>query len=299
MQNLPFNGTAPFDDPADVPSLPRFIYEKLHAAIIDGTLKPGHVLRQEELAASFKTSRVPLREALQQLEANGLVSLRPRRGYAVTSLDERELIGVLQIRMLVEGYMGYVATLERTEEDVRALETRLLVLERTPASLTSNAQRAKYATANREFHETLFAASRNARLTQLASNISSTIQPYILLELSKTHDLAGGLSHHREIFEAFRAGDAAKVAKLSRLHCEATAMRFLEVLHHQNLAKDVTAERIVDLGPAAQIERDTNFASATPARRQNQSKRRPEHAKTDLGKPVNGRGARVTRQSPR
>jgi DNA-binding GntR family transcriptional regulator len=280
MQNSPFNGSAPLHDPADVPSLSRFIYEKLHAAIIDGALKPGDVLRQEELAAKFNTSRVPLREALQQLEANGLVSLRPRRGYAVTSLDERELIGVLQIRMLLEGYMGYVATLERTEQDVRALEARLLVLERTAASLTSVAQRAKYAAANRQFHETLFAASRNARLTQLASNISSTIQPYILLELSKTHNIADGVSHHREIFQAFRAGDAAKVAKLSRIHCEATATRFLEVLHGQNLAKDVTAERIVDLGPAAQIERDVNFAHETSSRRQKQSKRGPVDAKS-------------------
>ena len=177
MQNYQNSGTQPFEDPADVPSLSRFIYEKLHAAIIDGALKPGQFLRQEELAARFKTSRVPLREALQQLQASGLVSLRPRRGYAVTALEERELVGLLQIRMLIEGYMGYIATLERTEDDVRALESCLRVLERTPASLSNDAQRAKYAAANRRFHETLFAASRNARLMQLASNISATVQP--------------------------------------------------------------------------------------------------------------------------
>ena len=272
MQKLSSLGNFPFEDQGDVPSLSHFIYEQLHASILDGTLKPGQILRQEELATRFKTSRVPLREALQQLRASGLVALRPRRGYAVTSLDERELIGVLQIRMLVEGYLGYVATLERTEDDVRALEARLRVLERIPISLTSDAQCAKYAAANRRFHETLFAATRDSRLLQLASNISSTIQPYILLELSKTHDLEG-LSHHREIFEAFRDGDAGKVAKLSRIHCETTAIRFLEVLHGQNLAKHVTSERIVDLGPAAEIERDTNFASATSARHENPPKR--------------------------
>ncbi len=80
----------------DHPSLSAMIYSWLHTAILNGTLGPGQVLRQEELAARFKTSRVPLREALQSLQAEGLVVLRPRRGYAVAALDGEQLIGLLQ-----------------------------------------------------------------------------------------------------------------------------------------------------------------------------------------------------------
>jgi DNA-binding GntR family transcriptional regulator len=93
----------------DHPSLSAMIYAWLHKAILNGTLAPGQVLRQEELAAQFKTSRVPLREALQSLQAEGLVVLRPRRGYAVSLLDAQQLAGLMQMRILVEGYAGSAA----------------------------------------------------------------------------------------------------------------------------------------------------------------------------------------------
>ena len=86
------------------PSLPEAICCALREAIVSGRLVPGQLLRQEELAGQFNASRVPLREALQQLQAEGLVVLRPRRGYAVATLDGRQLFEILQLRILVEGH---------------------------------------------------------------------------------------------------------------------------------------------------------------------------------------------------
>ncbi len=77
----------PVPRPGDTSHSPlsAVIHSWLHSSIISGAFAPGHVLRQEELAARFNTSRVPLRDAPQHLQAEGLVMLRPRRGYAVTS----------------------------------------------------------------------------------------------------------------------------------------------------------------------------------------------------------------------
>jgi DNA-binding GntR family transcriptional regulator len=157
--------------------------------------------------------------------------------------------------MLVEGYAGYVATLGRTLDDVKVLEACLRALEKFPSMNMSDAQRAKWSALNRKFHDTLFASARNDQLKQLTGNLSAKVQPYILLELASTQDLVDGPSYHREIFEAFKKGDAATVAILSRMHCEVTATRFLEVLQSRQLVTDVTAAQIVDLGPAADMAR--------------------------------------------
>ncbi|GAA4330278.1 hypothetical protein GCM10023144_17840 [Pigmentiphaga soli] len=298
---LPAGEVSP-ETEGDIPSLSQFIYEKLHTAITEGALKPGQLLRQEELASRFNTSRVPLREALQHLQATGLVSLRPRRGYAVTSLDEHELIGLLQMRMLVEGYAGYVATLNRTEEDVKELESCLRALERFPSKNMNDAQRAKWTTLNRRFHNALFAASGDEQLKLLTSNLSAKVQPYILLELSSTQDLVDGPTYHREIYEAFKKGDAATVAILSRMHCEMTAIRFLEVLQTRGMAIDVTPEQLIELGPAASIDRRGHGGAKPAAARRKpaletvpsaprKSKPEPKPARTtDAGERVASRG---------
>jgi DNA-binding GntR family transcriptional regulator len=276
------------DSYQDIPSLPKFIYDKIYAAILDGSFRPGQLLRQEELAARFNTSRVPLREALQSLQAKGLVELRPRRGYAVTSLDEHELLGILQLRMLIEGYAGYVATLARVEADINALEVRLRALEKFPAKNMSDAQHVKWVALNRRFHDCLFASARNHQLTQLTSNLSAKVQPYILLDLRSHEDMIHGAAYHREIFEAFKKGDAAAVAVLSRRHCELNAIRFLEVLQSRNVVTDMTHEKIIDLGPAADMARPEQKAVKSNGDVATTSSRKPRPAvsKPGMSKPA-------------
>ncbi|MCF4167365.1 GntR family transcriptional regulator [Zavarzinia compransoris] len=235
-------------------SLPATIYRRLREAILSGNLRPGQVLKQEELAKQFNTSRVPLREALQHLQADGFVVLRPRRGYAVTALDSQEVLGILQLRMLIEGYAGYVATRTRTQADVRQIEATLREMEKFPSRDLTQAQIGRWLVLNRRFHDQLFAASRRPDVQQLASNMAAKIDPYIMLELNTTHDLVDGHHFHREIFEAFKAGDAARVSVLSRVHCELTARRFLSVLHGKGLLLEVSEQQVTDLGPAAALE---------------------------------------------
>src|SRR5262245_11735063 len=82
--------------------LPAIIYRHLRHDILNGFFDPGQLLRQKGRARRYKSSRVPLREAMSRLEADGLVVLRPRRGFAVISLDVPEIVEIFELRMAVE-----------------------------------------------------------------------------------------------------------------------------------------------------------------------------------------------------
>ena len=247
--------TAPVPRPEETSHSPlsTIIHTWLHSSIISGAFAPGHVLRQEELAARFNTSRVPLRDALQHLQAEGLVMLRPRRGYAVTSLDTNQLLEVMQLRMLIEGHAGYTATLARTDRDVRAVEACVRDMDKLPVKAGTEAQRLRWSVLNRRFHDTLFAAGNRSHLQQISNNLRAKVEPYILMEIAMTHELAEAQADHHRILTAFKAGDANEVSILSRRHCERTAIRFVEALQDKGLVPDLKPSQIIDLGAAVSV----------------------------------------------
>ena len=249
------------------PSLPEAICCALREAIVSGRLVPGQLLRQEELAGQFNASRVPLREALQQLQAEGLVVLRPRRGYAVATLDGRQLFEILQLRILVEGHAGYVATLNRTTAHVKTLQICLLAMDRLPLTGLTQAQIGRWSLFNQRFHDILVAAADCPHLKQIAGNLRSKIEAYIRMELSFVTCLEQAHAEHHAIFDAFRHGDAARVAVLSRLHAEATAQRFLAALTERGLVSGLSERDPRDLGPAARLDPEVVPAIAAAGKR--------------------------------
>ncbi|MET3304462.1 GntR family transcriptional regulator [Bradyrhizobium diazoefficiens] len=105
--------------------LPNLIYERLRIDILEGVLRPGQLLRQEELSKRFDVSRVPLREAMTRLVADGLIVLRPRRGYAVSSLRRSEILEIFELRAVVEEHAGMLAARARTRDDIQRVEQYL------------------------------------------------------------------------------------------------------------------------------------------------------------------------------
>ncbi len=237
-------------------SLPEVICEALREAIVSGALVPGQLLRQEELAQQFQASRVPLREALQQLQAEGLVVLRPRRGYAVATLDGRQLFEILQLRILVEGHAGYVAALNRTATDVKALQSCLGAMDRMPLTGLTQAQISRWSLLNQQFHDILVAAAHCPHLKQIAGNLRSKIEAYIRMEIAFVDCLGEAHADHHAIFAAFRRGDATHVSILCRLHAEATAKRFVKALSARGLVSGLPDRSVTDVGPAAILDPD-------------------------------------------
>jgi DNA-binding GntR family transcriptional regulator len=217
----------------DSPLLPELLYGKLRHNILNGSLEPGQLLRQEELARRFNVSRVPLREAMSRLEADGLVVLRPRRGYAVTSLDQSDIVEIFELRAVVEEHAASVAAHARTPHDVvevsRILDDMEALDPKQPGYLD------EWSRWNYSFHARLIGSTRRKRLSRVAGALRDTVEPYIRVEARMTGDVRDAEREHREIFDAFRAGDARGLAELCRAHVENTAKRLLEGVRKSKL----------------------------------------------------------------
>jgi DNA-binding GntR family transcriptional regulator len=201
------------------------IYSWLRQSILDGSFAPGALLRQEALAKRFEVSRVPVREAMSRLLADGLIVLRPRRGFAVVSLDRAEIAEIFELRMVVEEHALTVATRSRTPDDVDAAAAILDGMDAMdphhPNYFTAWSQ------ANREFHERLIASARRQRLNEISRNLRDAVEPYILLESHITGQFDDAAKEHRALLSAFREGHSMEAGWLSRQHCQNTMERLL------------------------------------------------------------------------
>ena len=212
-------------------SLPELVYRKLRSGILDGSLRPGIPLRQEEIARQFKVSRVPVREAMSRLETDGLLVLRPRRGYAVTQLDQEEIVEIFELRMVIEEHAGAVAARARTRQDISDVEQLVLRMERL--AQTSKDYGSQWSQLNREFHARIIGSSHRKRLTATAETLRDAVEAYVRMEMRLTGSVDDALREHREIFQAFKTGDADALSRLSRQHVESTARRLMDGLRRK------------------------------------------------------------------
>jgi DNA-binding GntR family transcriptional regulator len=212
--------------------LPDIIYQWLRAGILAGQLIPGSEIRQEMLARRFGTSRVPIREALSRLQAEGLITLRPRRGFAVTSLDHDEIVEIFELRTVVEEHAMRIATRERTETDVGEVAALVELMESLDASAPHYLL--EWSSTNRLFHTRLIECAHRKRLSEVALNLRDAIEPYIRIEANFTGQVRDANIEHRQIFKAFKKKDAETAARLSREHCESTMRRLLVNIDFRN-----------------------------------------------------------------
>jgi len=219
---------ATLEVPVFGPPLPTVIYNVLRKAIIDGLYQPGTSIRQEALARQFSVSRVPIREALGRLEVDGLIVLRPRRGYVVKGLATEEIIEIFEMRAAMEEHAAYVATKARSVVDAQEVQSLLKRMEAMSGNTLAEAP--QWVDVNRQFHHRIFESSKRLHLCQAIGNYRDRVDRYIRMEIAMTGRLAEAHRDHREIVEAFVEGDAAAAAGLSRAHCLHTLERLLHAL---------------------------------------------------------------------
>jgi DNA-binding GntR family transcriptional regulator len=220
--------------PIEVPRpLPDIIYHWLREQILIGELVPGGEIRQELVARQFGTSRVPIREALSRLQAEGLIILRPRRGFAVTSLNQAEIVEIFELRMAVEEHAMRIATKERTQTDVNEVEALVEAME-TPAEAPSLRYLQQWMSTNRLFHTRLIECAHRKRLSEVALNLRDAIEPYMRIEANFNRQVGYANVEHRKIFEAFKRKDTEAAAQISRKHCESTLKRLLANIDFRN-----------------------------------------------------------------
>ncbi len=203
------------------------IVESLRESILAGELHDGTELNQVALAEHFKVSRVPVREALRQLQAEGLVSSEAHKRTIVNSMTLAQLMEVFDIRLWLEQYM-----LGRSIEQMDAtdLDRCDALLEQLAAETDGHA----WSELNAEFHRALFAPSGCTVATQLAEQLAARTVRYLYLmdaaHPDRVQPPAWAVDDNRRLLEFVRAGDTPAALELVAEHVEATRVRVREVV---------------------------------------------------------------------
>ncbi|MEZ4605688.1 MAG: GntR family transcriptional regulator [Deinococcales bacterium] len=189
----------------------EFIADSLTNAMLLGKLKSGQQLKQDELAKEFGVSKIPIREALLQLEGRGLVNIIPNRGAVVSSLSPDEVKEIYDMRIALESLALRRAIPNMTEGDFETLEMLNRRLEHeTPVT--------NWIDLDWQFHYSLYAPSNMPRLIKLSRELQINVSRYLSLGLLKESYRQGSLKEHQTLIEACRQRDADEAIAILEHH---------------------------------------------------------------------------------
>lgn len=207
-------------------STPAMVAEVLREAILRGILVGGQQLRQEEIARQLGISHIPVREALRQLEAEGLVRLRPYRGFEVCELSPEEVEELYEIRIPLECQALRLALPHLTPEDLRRAEEILEAIDAEEDPMV-------WSRLNMEFHTVLYAPSHRQRLLHLIRTLRTNVDRYLRLYISVMHRKTYSQREHRRILEAVRRRDEADALRALEEHLGIACRMLVDYLRRE------------------------------------------------------------------
>jgi DNA-binding GntR family transcriptional regulator len=206
-------------------SLSDVAYERLKHAIVCLDLAPGSVVREEELIERSGIGRTPVREALQRLQRDQLVTVLPRQGVMVTNIDVAELPVLFETRTILEPYVHRLAAVRGTRADWDAMDAALTAVETSPATWTDLLE------ADRFCHEQVYKAGANRFLFETLDMLYTQSERLWYMYLKDGADLHEPLVEHRAILSALRDGDGDKAATMIEEHIRSFEAQTRAVLY--------------------------------------------------------------------
>ncbi|MDD3364429.1 MAG: GntR family transcriptional regulator [Syntrophomonas sp.] len=212
--------------------LRELVLDAIRSAIMSGILQPRERLMEIQMAEELGVSRTPIREALRKLELEGFIVMVPRKGAYVADLSFKDIADVFEIRAALEGLAAGLAAERITEEELEDLE-RLLVEKRE--AITQN-DIGKLVEVDTKFHELMYKASRNERLSSIISNLREQIQRFRLTSLSFPGRMKDSLDEHKKIVEAIQSRDSQIARHVAQEHIENAENVLIECLKKEGLS---------------------------------------------------------------
>jgi DNA-binding GntR family transcriptional regulator len=203
------------------------VHEHLREEIISGRLTPGTELQEVGLADALGVSRGPIREALGRLAAEGLVTVRPRRGAVVRALSTEEFLEAYQVREALEVMAVRLALPRLTAGHVAAMQRQIEEMSRFADADDVQG----FFEANAAFHQTFFDVAGNGMLADLYRQVRNQIDRHRLRSLELRGDVRRSITEHRAILRALRAGDTERAVHLVSEHIRVPQIR-LQVAEH-------------------------------------------------------------------
>lgn len=197
-------------------------HDSIRDAIISGRLGAGEKLSQDELARQLGVSRAPIRDALNRLEAEGLVRTAGK-GVVVAEMTPHELIELFEVKALVDRYAARRACVLLSEDEIWHLEQ---IVEST-ARLSDGGDIHEVVRAHAGFHDMIYAASGNAELTRIAQSFWERTYRFRLTGLGDKAVALSSLDDHRAILEAIKERNPDRAEQLMSEHNQHTMDRVL------------------------------------------------------------------------
>jgi DNA-binding GntR family transcriptional regulator len=218
----------------DSRSLSHLAYEALSDYLVDGGLEPGDRLAEVQLANALGVSRGPIRQALQQLAAEGWVEIRPRFGAFVAQRDRKSANDFFLVRHNLEVLAARQAATNRTDDDLAHLRRCIEDARERASAIPEGSSRSEaqarqfHRETSVRFHELIAEATHNDTLRDLL---------HVLVKKTRWYFTPGVLGHsprawreHEELVAALEAGDPAECEAMMDLHMQRTLASYLENL---------------------------------------------------------------------
>lgn len=194
-------------------NMPILISEALKEQIICGQISGGTQLKQEEIAKQFNVSLIPVREAIIQLESQGLVKCVRNKGAIVTELSIEEMNESFKLRIILE-----TGALKQAIPNL--LDEHIDMLEYLCTKMENERDPVKWSRLNWLFHESLYIPTENQKLMHVIEKLFVTIQRYTMLQLILTNDTKKANIDHRSIINMCKDKSIPKAIKLIEKHIE-------------------------------------------------------------------------------
>jgi len=202
---------SPLSEP---PSLDKLAYEKIKEAILTFQFLPNQALVEGELASQLGISKTPVRDALMQLEKEGLVARIPYKGTYVSDINNQDMANIFQIRIVLEGLAIHLATDNLTEEDFARMEQSILDY----AKALQDKDVSRSSRINGEFHNIIIQRCSNPRLVIMLHNLDDHLKRYRLLSISRGTRTDKSVPEHQKILDACRARDPHAAEEAMKQH---------------------------------------------------------------------------------
>lgn len=209
--------------PRTYQNLPTVIAEELREAILNGELQAGDKLKQEDIAKRFGSSLIPAREALRNLETEGLVTFYPNKGAFVSALSLNKVREIFETRIYIELGALELSIPNLTTEDLAEAEATIALLDRAE----SGKDLSNY---NRQFHSLLYSRCDNGFLLELINSLHRNIERYMRRYLIDHYNNELSQETHRQILRAVKNRDAVQAKFYLEAHMRTAMEGLIEAL---------------------------------------------------------------------
>lgn len=205
-----------------------FVIDHVYRNIMDGELRPGDKLLESELSASLGISRAPVREALRELVADGLLDYRPQAGACIAALSPDQIVDAYTTRGVLEGYAAALAAPHLTADDLETLNT----LARGMQIQASAGENHQMIDAGEDFHRLIFERCPNHQLLEFAARLSRRLHVLFSRHWATLYTPEEVTRRHLEIVTRLAEGESQRIEACLRQHYSETGRKIADLYRH-------------------------------------------------------------------